>query len=443
MTETSPAAPPAEKQTPLPLRLGSFRNLLLTRMFMMMALQAQAVIVGWQVYSMTKSVFILGLIGLTEAVPAIACALVAGHVVDHGNPKKIYLLTVGTLAVNAAVLLMTAGGYIDLPHHVLLPLIFVGIFFSGLARGFLGPSSFTLLSRIVDKPDMPQAAAWLSSGFQLAAVTGPAIAGLVYAAGGPHSAWWMPVGLMTTAFFMVTTLRPRPPAPRTTEREPAWQSIRAGWRYILNNQVLLSMMALDMFAVMFGGALAMLPAYADQVLGVGAEGLGILRAAPAAGAILTALVLALRPMRYIVARRLLVVVTGYGIAMIAFGLSREFWLSAALLALGGAFDSVSMIMRGTLMQLLTPEDMKGRLSSINSMFIISSNEIGSFVQGTTARILGLVPGIVFGGCMTLLVVALTATMAPVFRRTIVDSKTPPVIPSPPPGTAPKPQEVAA
>ncbi len=428
---------------PLPLRLPSFRNLLLTRMGMMMALQAQAVIVGWQVYSLTKDVFMLGLIGLTEAVPAIACALVAGHVVDNGNPKRIYFLTVSALFINSAIMLATAGGYIDLAPAVLLPVIFICVFFSGLARGFLGPSSFTLLSRIADKADMPQASAWLSSGFQLAAVTGPAAAGLIYAAGGPHSAWWMPVTLMGVALCMITTLRPRPAAPRTSAREPAWQSIRSGWRYILHNQVLLSMMALDMFAVMFGGALAMLPAYADQVLGVGAEGLGILRAAPAAGAIITALVFALRPMRYLVVKRLLMVVTGYGLAMIAFGLSETFWLSAALLALGGAFDSVSMIMRGSLMQLLTPEDMKGRLSSINSMFIISSNEIGSFVQGTTARLLGLVPGIIFGGCMTLLVVALTATLAPNFRRTTIDSKTAPIIPSPPPGTNPKPEEIAA
>lgn len=406
----------------LPLRLVNFRRLLITRMSMMMALQAQAVIVGWQVYSLTKDVFMLGLIGLTEAVPAIICALFAGHVVDNGDPKKIYLATVGVLAVNAFALMLVAGGYVSITDGWLLPLIFLGVFFSGLARGFLGPSSFTLLSRIAERADMPAAAAWLSSGFQVAAVTGPAVAGLIYGQGGPHTAWLMPVTLMSVAFVLVCLLRPRAGAPKPEKREPAWQSIIAGWRYILNNQVLLSMMAIDMFAVMFGGALAMLPAYADQVLGVGPEALGILRASPAAGAILTALVFALRPMRYLVAKRLLWVVTGYGLSMIAFGFSATFWLSAFLLALGGAFDSVSMIMRGSLMQLLTPDHMKGRLSSINSMFIISSNEIGSFVQGTTARILGLVPGIVFGGCMTLLVVTIAATRAPKFRATVIDSR---------------------
>lgn len=427
----------------LPLRLPSFRALLIARMAVSMALQAQAIIVGWQVYSLTRDVFMLGLIGLTEAVPAIACALVAGHFVDNGKPKRIYLMAVGALLLNTIVLLMTAGGYWQVEAAHLLPIIFSCVFFSGLARGFISPCSFILMSQTVDRADMPQAAAWMSSGFQIAAISGPAAAGLLYAAGGPHTAWLLPASLMALGFSLIPTLRPRPAAVRTAPREPAWKSIAAGWRYILNNQVLLSMMALDMFAVMFGGALAMLPAYADQVLGVGAEGLGLLRASPAVGAILTALVFAIRPLRYLVARRLLIVVACYGVAMIAFGLSTSFWLSAALLALGGGFDSVSMIMRGSLMQLLTPEDMKGRLSSINSMFIISSNEIGSFVQGTTARILGLVPGIIFGGCMTLLVVALTATLAPNFRRTIVDSKTPPVIPPPPPGTNPKPQEIAA
>lgn len=423
--------------TALPLRLPSFRNLILTRACVMMALQAQAVIVGWQMYSLTQDVFKLGLVGLTEALPAICCALVAGHIVDNGDAKKTLALAVGALCLNTLALMICAGGYIDLSAAAKESVLFCGVFFSGLARGFISPSSFILVSRIVERRDMPSAAAWQSSAFQTAAVLGPAVAGLVYGHYGVQSAWLMPAGLMALALSLVFTLRPRPAPARTAAREDALRSILAGWRYILNNQALLSMMALDMFAVMFGGALAMLPAYAHDVLGVGAEQLGLLRAAPAAGAILTALFFATNPMRFIVAKRLLYVVTGYGLSMICFGLSRDFWLSAALLALGGAFDSVSMIMRGTMMQLMTPDDMKGRLSSINSMFIISSNEIGAFVQGSVASLIGLIPGILFGGSMTLLVVALTGGLSPTFRRTVIDSDMPHSLP---PAGTPNPVE---
>lgn len=403
------------------LRSRNFRFLLLIRMCMMMALQAQAVIIGWQVYSLTGDVFMIGLVGLIEAVPAIACALVAGHIVDNGDAKRIYVACIGTMLLNALALLFFAGSYAHLPQPQLLILIFTGVFISGLARGFISPTSFTIMSRIVSKSDMPSAAAWMSSGFQTAAVTGPAVAGLIYGGYGPGGAWVIPALLIGFAFTLVCALKPPAGAARTEAREKAWKSIKAGWEYILKSQTLFSMMALDMFAVMFGGAVAMLPAYADQVLNVGPEAVGFLRASPAFGAIATALFFAVRPMRFMSARRLLFVVAGFGVCMMGLGVSTTVWFSALCLMAGGAFDSVSMIIRGTLMQLLTPDHMKGRLSSINSMFIVSSNEIGSFVQGTAARLLGLVPAIFFGAGMTLAIVAATATLAPRFRKTVIDT----------------------
>jgi len=199
------------------------------------------------------------------------------------------------------------------------------------------------------------------------------------------------------------------------------KSIVAGWKFILQKPVLLSVMTLDMFAVLFGGAVAMLPAFADQVLHVGSEGLGALRAAPALGAMVTALFLAVRPMRHLSAKRLLWVVAGFGVCMIGFGLSHIFWLSMLLLILSGMFDCVSMVIRSTLMQLLTPDNMRGRVSSVNSMFVISSNEIGAFESGTVARLIGLVPSVVLGGFATLLVVGVTALLSPQLRRTVVDT----------------------
>lgn len=398
------------------LQNRDFRFLLLTRMFGALALQAQAVIVGWQIYSITKDPLLLGLVGLTEAVPAIACALFAGHVVDISQPKKVYQCCQGVQLINTIILLILAGGYIHLPHSSLLPVMFAAVFISGLARSFYMPASFTLLSQIVKKSDMPAASAWMSSSFQTAAIGGPALAGLVYAGFGASLAWFLPAISMAACFILICAIKVEPTIRDIANRLPAVQSIKEGWAFILKNPVLLSVMTLDMFAVLFGGAVAMLPAFADQVLFVGPEGLGILRAAPAIGSVSMALMLALNPMKIISAKRLLFVVAGFGVCMIGFGLSKIFALSVIFLAMSGAFDSVSMVIRGTLMQLLTPDAMRGRVSSVNSMFIISSNEIGAFESGLAARLLGLVPSIVMGGVGTLFVVGLTSLLSPKFRK---------------------------
>jgi predicted MFS family arabinose efflux permease len=358
---------------------------------------------------------------LIEAVPAILCALVAGHIVDVNHPRTTYLVCLGALSLNTLALLMLAGGVIPVPFGTLLPWIFAGVFISGVARSFIMPSSFSLLARIVERKDLPSASAWMSSGTQTAMVMGPAIAGLTYGGYGPQGAWMIPVFMVCAAFFMMLFLK-TPVHTRLVEaRLSAWESIREGWGFILSKPVLLSVMTLDMFAVLFGGAVAMLPAYADQVLHVGSEGLGVLRASPAIGAVLMALFLAVRPMRKISAMRLLWAVTGFGICMIGFGLSKIFLLSVFFLALSGVFDSVSVVIRSTLMQWLTPDRMRGRVSAVNSMFIISSNEIGSFESGVAARYLGLVPSVVVGGFATLLVVGLVSMLSPQFRKTVIDT----------------------
>lgn len=402
------------------LRLRDFRFLLLTRVFATMALQCQAVIVGWQIYSITKDTFLLGLTGLAEAIPAIGCALIAGHVVDNGKPHKIYILCTGAMLLNTLVLLLIAGGIVQAPGGSMLPWIYGGIFVSGLARSFTIPSSFTILSLLVSKRDMAAATAWRSSGFQAAAIAGPALAGIVYGVYSARAAWAMAVAFMAIAFVFVCMMKVPKAARAAAVREPAWQSIRAGWRFIVDNQILLAMMGLDMLAVLFGGAVAILPAYADKILHVGSEGLGALRAAPALGAVATTLVMALVPMKRISAARMLWVVVGFGFCMIGFGLSRLFWLSMALLVLSGVFDSISMVIRGTLTQVLTPDHMRGRVSSISSMFVISSNELGAFESGTAAKLLGLVPSVVLGGIGTLVVTALVAFRFPKLRKAVID-----------------------
>jgi hypothetical protein len=402
------------------LRLKNFRMLLATRMFVMMALQAQSVIVGWQIYALTGSVFKLGLTGLCEAVPAITCALFAGHVVDIGKPHRIYITAIGALLLNTWALLAIAGGHVAVPSDALLALIYGAIFVSGLARAFTAPASFTMLSLIVKREDLPAASAWMGTGFQTSAIVAPALAGLVYGGYGPGGAWLLPALLMTAAFLSVNGIIV-PAAVRGERRESAIKSMKAGWSFIWVHKVLFYMMALDMFAVLFGGAVAMLPAYAKEVLHVGSEGLGALRAAPALGAVFTTLLLALRPMQRVSAVKLLWVVIGFGICMIGFGASHVFWVSMLFLAASGIFDSVSMTIRGALMQLLTPDHMRGRVSSIGSMFIISSNEIGAFESGTAAQLLGLMPSVVAGGIGTLIVAAAIAWLSPELRRTVVDA----------------------
>jgi MFS family permease len=405
------------------LKNHNFRLLMLTRIAGMFALQAQAVIVGWQVYTLTHDPFMLGLVGLFEAVPAIIGSLFAGHVVDISRPHRVYLVCISILALNSLALLLLAGGFFSLDGDITLQVLFAGVFISGIARSFIMPASFTMLSQLVPRSDIPAASAWLSSGFQFAAICGPAVAGIIYGGYGVMVVWFIPVVFMSVAVMSLASMQRHHRHYRSAEkREPAWQSIKAGWRFILHDRTLLSIMLLDMFAVLFGGAVAMLPAFADTVLRTGSEGLGLLRASPAVGSIITALYLALYPMKQIRARLLLWVVAGFGACMIGFGLSETFGMAAFFLALSGAFDSVSMVVRSTLFQLLIPDAMRGRVSAVGSMFIISSNEIGAFESGVAARLMGLVPSIIFGGCASLSVVVATALCSPKLRRLVVDTE---------------------
>lgn len=403
------------------LKSPGFRLLLFTRIFALTALQAQAVIVGWQVYEITKSPFMLGLTGLAEAIPAISCALFAGHVVDTSHPRKIYQLCIAALAINTIVMMIFAGGYTGLGDHAILIALFGGIIVSGFARSFIMPAAFSLLPMVVERKDFSAASSWQTAGHQSAFIVGPAIGGIIYGGYGAHGAWLFPVFMIVIATFLALSMKISSERKKEDKRPPALKSILEGWAFLIKNNALLSIMALDMLAVLFGGAIAILPAFADQVLHIGAEGLGALRAAPAVGAIVTALWFAVKPMKRITAVRMLVVVAGFGFSMIGFGLSTSFTMALICLAASGAFDSVSMVIRSVLTQILTPENMKGRVAAVNSMFIISSNEIGAFVSGSGAALLGLVPSIVIGGVGTLGVVGATAILSPKFRKMAVET----------------------
>ncbi len=410
-----------DQSTLPPLKIPDFRRLLLTRMGVTFALQSQGVIVGWQVYEITKDPFMLGLIGLTEGLPAIISSLFAGHIVDTKNPKLIYRLSILVLFLNSSLLCLLGGGFVNPPSGTILPWLFLGIFFSGLFKAYIGPCSFSLLPKIIERKNIQSASAWLSSGFQSSFIIGPALAGLLYGFGGASLAWKVPVISLAFAFIFSLYLKVSANHPRLTTPVPAFQNIRAGWEFLLKSPVLLSVMALDMFAVLFGGVTAILPAFASDILHIGPEGLGLLRASPALGAICLSVFFALFPMKSLSGKKLMFAVCGFGLSMIGFGLSESFVTAVFFLALSGGFDAVSVIMRGTITQFLTPEDMRGRVSSLSTMFIISSNELGAFQSGVAASLLGLAPSIIAGGFAALTIVGLTGYFSPPLRKLNIDT----------------------
>jgi MFS family permease len=404
------------------LEIKDFRILLITRGLLTMTLQIQAVIVGWQIYQLKKSALLLGLIGLTEAIPAISMAFFAGHLVDIHKPTKVYRLSLLAILLNTFFIFISVAPLFNLSENLVLSILFVGIFISGAARAFASPSIFSLVSQIVPRNSLSSAAAFNSSVHTFAAIVGPALGGLIYGFAGAVWAFAVPCFLSLLALYMSTTfseeLRNRPVI---SEREPLIKSIKAGMSFILNHKVLLSTMVLDMFSVLFGGVVAILPIFADKVFNVGAEGLGFLRAAPAIGSVLVTIVLALRPMRSISGSKLSQVILGFGICTILFALTPNYFLALFFLCLTGVFDGISMVIRGTFMQLLTPDNMRGRVSSLSSIFITSSNEIGAFESGLAASLLGLMPSVLFGGSMTLVVVALVAWIVPDLNKTVIES----------------------
>jgi MFS family permease len=398
------------------LRNPQYRLFVAARLCMTLALQIQAVVVGWQIYAITKDALSLGLIGLTEAIPSIVVALYAGHVADHTSRKKIIVTCVLVLLVcSAGLLVYTTDLGFFLKKQGLLP-IYTVIFLSGIARGFIGPAIFSFMPQIINNKDLyANAVSWNTTIWQSASVAGPAIGGLVYGFWGITASYGLDVVLtfLASLFFI---LLPSKPLPATTGKLKMKESLLTGLRFVFGNQVILSAISLDLFAVLFGGAVALLPIFAAEILHTGPQGLGFLRAAPAVGSVLMAIYITHRPVRAHAGKKMLFCVAGFGLCMILFGLSTSFWLSLVVLALSGAFDSISVIIRQTLMQLLTPEHMKGRVSSVNNIFVGSSNEIGGFESGVAAKLLGTVAAVVFGGGMTLAVVGFTAWKAEKLRQ---------------------------
>lgn len=393
-----------------PLRNLGFAKLLVYRCMLVMSYQILMVVVGWHLYTITHDTLALGLVGLAEILPYFATALLAGYAVDHYSKRNFALLSAAIMLLSALVLARLAQS----PEANQSPFwIYSCVVMIGLGRAFIAPSYSAMFAAVLPRKQFAQASSLGSSAFQIGLVLGPALGGLLVAWFDIALAYQIAAGFACIAMLVLLTLAIA--APEKSHPGAIFKGIAEGLKFVFNHQIVLSALALDMFAVLFGGAVAMLPAFIHDIYHQDAQGLGLLRSAPAVGAILTSLYLARHPIRSQAGVRLLWAVAGFGLCMIAFALTRDFWLAAAILMLSGMLDGISVVLRSTIVQLATPDHMRGRVASINGLFIGSSNELGAFESGVSARLMGLVPSVVFGGGMTLLVVAWTAIKAPQLR----------------------------
>ncbi len=399
------------------LRHREFRLYLITRFFFILVLNMQATLISWKVYEITKDPFSIGLIGLIEFVPAFAMAFYAGHTIDRNDKRKLMLFSVGGNVILTIILTVTTLPLAmeKLGQHLVLLVIYAVIFCIGIMRAFSGPTSFALVSQLVPKEDLPSAITWHSGSWQIGAVSGPALAGLLYGSVGVSPTFYGMIIMLVIALSTIFFISAKPPSPAIAG-ETILESIRQGFRFVRQSRDILGTISLDLFAVFFGGATALLPYFSDVILKTGPEGLGMLRSAPAVGALFVLTLVTFRPLKKQQGKLMMYCIAGFGMMIILFGLSTMFWLSMFALFMSGVLDGISVIVRSTIMQLKTPDEMRGRVASLNSIFIMSSNELGAFESGLTSKLFGVVPAVVFGGGMTLIVVIVTWFKAPGLRK---------------------------
>ena len=380
------------------------------RFFIVITLEMQSVAVGWQVYEITKRPLDLGLVGLAQFLPGILLFLLSGQAVDRFNRRKLLTFCYGGFAFCSGLLLVIAqhGVHSAYPIYAVIALV-------GAVRSLNGPTARAILPQLVPEQHFPNAVAWNASIFQTATILGPSFGGLLYAFSHGPSAVYGTAALIAAA-SMLSTLRIKPRATRRPRQEISLTTVFAGFRYIWQQKLILGSISLDLFAVLLGGAVALLPVYAREILKTGPWGLGLLRSAPGVGAAAMAILLAHRPVRRRAGATMLWCVTGFGVFTILFGISHNLWFSLIALVLVGATDMVSVVIRGILVQVATPDEMRGRVNAVDMIFICASNELGQFESGLTAHWFGTVPAVVLGGVGTLLVIAIWTWRFPELRR---------------------------
>jgi MFS family permease len=409
----------AEEQRPNALallRIPEYRNFITARFFYVMALRMVTTIVGWRIYEITHNPLAIGLIGLSEFLPAFCLALYAGHVIDKSDKRALLLRTTFLYLLCVVGLLALAFGPIvrSLENHWVQWLTYTVIFCTGVIRAFAGPALNAIIAQIVPKEKLPGAVTINTSAFLFASVIGHATAGFLIAHTTYLFAFCVVASYVIIALFCIFTISPK--QIMVTGEKKTWESIKEGLRFVVHTKEVLGALALDLFAVLFGGAVALIPVYARDILRVGPIGFGWLNAAEDVGSIIMIMSLTLSPLRRRQGMTLLYAVAGFGVCIIVFGLSKLYLLSFFALLCSGMLDGISVVIRGTIVQLKTPDAMRGRVSSVNSMFINSSNELGQFESGVMAKLMGVVTSVVFGGCMTIAVVIATWLKAPSLRK---------------------------
>ena len=398
------------------LRIREFNIFLLMRFLLVFGWSMQFIVIEWQVYSLTKDPLSLGIIGLMEIIPAFSMALFAGHIVDNKEKRNLLAVCIATFSLISLGLYyltteeVTKGWQLN---HILYG-IYALVFFGGFLRSFFGPTIFSLVALIVPKKIYPNAATWSTSTWKTAAVAGALSGGFLISWIGVDKTLSM-VFIMVMLSLGLTFFIKKKPILNTKKGEPIRESLKAGVRFVFNNKAILGALTLDMIAVLFGGTVAILSVFAQDILEVGSQGFGILNASISIGSIVTMFATTYIPINRKTGKKLLISVFIFGISIIGFGLSNLFWLSVLMLFISGAADGISMVIRQTILQLKTPDEMRGRVSSVNSMFVGSSNELGAFESGLAAKLIGPVAAVVFGGSMTLLTVFATSYLNPTLR----------------------------
>lgn len=399
------------------VKIPEYRNMLIGRFCFVTALRMLGTLVGWWIYELTSAPLAIGLIGLAEVIPALSLALYAGHVIDISEKRKLLLKGVsGYLSCAAALLFISTSFFSNhFGKAIIIGGIYTIIFVSGIVRAFSGPIFNAILGQIVPRQMLPNAITWNQATYLSASVVGHASAGFCIALFGNTGTLGIIVGFISCALFMLSKIYEKPAAASSGGKR-TWESVREGLHFVFTTKEVLGALSLDLFAVLFGGAVAMVPVYARDILHVGPIGFGWLNAASDIGSIIMVIALTFFPLKTQQGRKLLFVVACFGISIIIFGISKIFWISFAALLLSGLLDAISVVIRGTIVQMKTPDEMRGRVMSVNSMFINSSNELGQFESGMAAKLMGVVPSVVFGGAMTLLVVCITWFKAPSLRK---------------------------
>lgn len=401
-----------------PLNHKEFRLFILSRFFYIMGLRMVATVVAYKLFQLTRSSFSIGIVGLAEFIPVFALALYAGHKIDRSDKRSFLLKGILSYSFCVAALIVVTLPSVEasLSTNNLALLFYIIIFFTGIIRAFAGPTSHAIIAQLVPRNILHFAAPISSSSWLAASIMGHASAGFLIAGLGSNGTFWVILALVWIAAFILSKIKKKP-VQHTRLTAKTWDSVKEGLQFVFQHKILLGAISLDLFAVLFGGAIALIPEFAEEILNVGPIGFGWLNAAIDIGSIITIITITFFPIVKKQGYLLFVAIAGFGICIIVFGLSKLYWLSFSALLLAGMLDGISVVIRGAILQLTTPDEMRGRVSSVNSMFINSSNELGQFESGFTSKIFGgAAPAVLFGGCMTLVVVIITWFKAPALKK---------------------------